>query len=70
MKRHCRWPDAEPHGTTDLIQYLIHDDPDTYRRYGRRMVRRIAARCPRCVAVDDRQARLTRIRSAYRRRNR
>lgn len=67
MRRRYTAVDDEPHGTIALIRYLIEDVPDTPRRlYGRRMVRRISAGCPRCQIIDQGRGRLRRIHTAYR----
>ncbi|GGN40467.1 hypothetical protein FHR83_007031 [Actinoplanes campanulatus] len=70
MKRRYTDADNDPHGTRELIRYFIQDQPDTRRRYGRRLIRGIAAGCDECQDTDRRDARLSRIRAAYRRRTR
>jgi hypothetical protein len=58
------------HGTMPMIVDLVVEDPDTYRRYGRAFIRRMAATCPFCHVADARHARIRRMRSAYGRRSR
>lgn len=70
MTRRYTAADPEPHGTRELIRYYVHDAPDTRRRYGRPVIRQVAERCVICHYADLDQARLSRIRAAYRRRNR
>jgi hypothetical protein len=40
--------DPVPHGTAELIRYLVVDMPDTRRLYGRRMIRQMASGCAKC----------------------
>jgi hypothetical protein len=56
------------HGTTPSIVDLIVEDPDTYRKYGRRAIRRWCSECPYCRIADRRRARLSSMHAAYRRR--
>lgn len=58
------------HGTTPMIVDLVVEDPDTYRKYGRRFIRRMAAGCPDCAVVDRHRARTGRMHAAYGRRTR
>lgn len=58
------------HGTAPTILDLIVEDPDTYRNYGRRAIRRWCAECPWCRRADATQARLHRMHTAYGRRSR
>ncbi len=63
--------DPEPHGSRNLARYS-RDLPDTVkgrkvRRFGIHALRAEFADCTRCTWVDARDARVSRIRTAYRR---
>jgi hypothetical protein len=71
MRRRYTLDDPVPHGTAEFIQYLMYDMPDWPRRlYGRRMIRRLAAGCAKCLTEDAARSRRHHIHAAYRRRNR
>ncbi len=75
MPRPYALTDPSPHGTRNLTRYELRDQPQTSngkttRRYGRRRLARTIQDCERCIRVDARDARLSRIHTAYRRRNR
>lgn len=69
----AHYPDNR-HGFRGLMAEFV-DDPDrrggrVWRRYGRRMMRRLAARCPRCLVADAHALRIRHMHVAYRRRAR
>jgi hypothetical protein len=68
MRRRYTDFDDEPHGTREIVKYYIQDCPDTRRTYGRTMLRDLVQNCPRCLATDQQNTRINRIRRAYARR--
>lgn len=58
------------HGFVPMVVDLIVQDPDTYRKYGRRFIRGMAQTCPDCQRIDARRDRLRRMHSLAHRRRR
>ena len=64
------WTFPRGHGTMPMVLELVVNDPDTYRSYGRTIIREWASRCRHCVAADAKRARTRRMHAAYGRRSR